>query len=85
MEEGSRAVLALHVAVGMAVAIARLAVKSFESSPMFPGGKPRAHLSDSTPHRSRHWEVGVGALGEHLRGKTVLHGRVTAPRCINKS
>ena len=35
MEEGSRAALVFHVAVGMAVAIARLgAVKGFESSPM---------------------------------------------------
>ena len=33
---------------------------------------PWAHLSDS-PHRSGHWEVGVGALDEYLRGKTTLY------------
>ena len=59
----------------MAVAIARLsAVKGFEFSPYeFPGVKLRAHWGNSTLHRSRHWEVGIGTLGEYLRGKTTLH------------
>ena len=77
MKEGSRAVLALHAAVGMAVAIARLgAMKGFEPSPISfleLSLGPWAHLGDSTPHRSGHWEVGVSALGEYLRGKTTLH------------
>ena len=57
MEEGGRAVLALHVAVGMAVTVARLgAVKGFESSPMSFLELSLEHIGVTAPHTG----VGIG-------------------------
>ena len=57
MEERSRAVIALHVAVGMAVAIARLgAVKGFEFSPMSFLELSLGRTGATAPHT----EVGIG-------------------------